>query len=630
MTKSGKHKKEFRKEKNKIKLKLAAKSLKPKSKKTEFLPKGLNVTDTSFRSKKIVIPNTLGPDESSGIPLTSRKQTFKELISRMNHFSATIQLDGINGMKELISKNPEILEVNLSTLFNKIPDLVAARDFNVRKASLKLLEIIIQSITPEKISPFFPLLNAQLMCSMNHIQLDIQKDSHLLLDLLLTNIPQLVSNVALEILPNFLEQISCRDDGGKRVLAMNPNQRLTSLKWRKEVLTRVHRLLYLLLEKNKPKENSINVVSNIELNHQQAPLYTKRDFNLKLNLQKPGHSNAIVGTSSNLLQEFIAHLFPLLIETWVEAMAGEQLNKGQGGSLISAGSAELLICMTNIMYTVWCILNQCENNTEQLNWFQNEHGDALIRNFIQRFPFSARVEQKKKNVKLDSLCREQNLILCFMWTQINLKSSPRFAKSIFQYLCGLFQTADHQLLTSIEIDQLRNILMTSCTKRNYNSHVNNIVEAAVEFSNRVKADRKDRLMLNRTLLEVGLSISETENIPELKKWIESCPSLLQEASNIALLASINRVMNRNATSLMNGKKEVGKLLERSTHYSNKFAYWKPIFDFLYWTCRDSTDIKDILLAIRNIIDRLEDKDIQCYGSSVLHAIEEHENRVKCS
>lgn len=77
MTKSGKHKKEFRKEKNKIKLKLAAKSLKPKSKKTEFLPKGLNVTDTSFRSKKIVIPNTLGPDESSGIPLTSRKQTFK-------------------------------------------------------------------------------------------------------------------------------------------------------------------------------------------------------------------------------------------------------------------------------------------------------------------------------------------------------------------------------------------------------------------------------------------------------------------------------------------------------------------------------------------------------------------------
>lgn len=117
----------------------------------------------------------------------------------MNHFSATIQLDGINGMKELITKNPEILEVNMSTLFNKISDVIAARDFNVRKASLKLLENVIQSSTPKKISPFFPLLNAQLMCSMNHIQLDIQKDSHLLLDLLLTTVPQLVSNVAVEV-----------------------------------------------------------------------------------------------------------------------------------------------------------------------------------------------------------------------------------------------------------------------------------------------------------------------------------------------------------------------------------------------------------------------------------------------
>jgi len=187
------------------------------------------------------------------------------------------------------------------------------------------------------------------------------------------------------------------------------------------------------------------------------------------------------------------------------------------------------------------------------------------------------------------------------------------------------------MLTSIEIDQIRNILMTSCTKRNHLSHVNNVIEATIEFNSRIKADRKDRLMLNRTLLEVGLNISQTDNIPELKRWIESCPSLLQEASNIALLASINRVMNRNTTCLMNGKKEVAQLLDRSTHYSNKFAYWKPTFDFLYWTCRDSVDVDGVLQTIRTFIDRLEDNEIQCYGSSVVHAIEEYANSgVKCS
>jgi len=543
-------------------------------------------------------------------------------MSRMNHFNASVQQDGVTGMKELLSKFPEVLETNLSTLFNKIPDLVAARDFNVRKCSLKLLEYIIQSISYEKISPFFPLLNAQLMCSMNHIALDIQKDSHLMLDLLLTNIPQLVSTVTMEILPNFLEQISCRDDSkaGKRILAMNPNQRLTSLKWRKEVLTRIHRLLYLLLEKKKSKDNSTNCVSNSEIN--RCPLYNKRDFNVKFNFQKPGHTATEMVTSNNKLQDFVSHLFPLLIETWVEAMAGEQLSKASGGSLIGAESAELLVCMTNIIFTVWNILNQSENRTEVLNWFQTEYGDLLIRNFIQRFPFSARVEPKKKNMKIDSQCREQNLILCFIWTQINLKSSPKFAKSIFNYLSGLFQTADQQSLTSIEIEQLRNIFMTACCKKNHHSHINNVIGAAVDFSGRIRADRKDRLLLNKTLIEVGLSVNDIENIPQLKKWIDSCPSLLQEANNIVLLGSINRVMNRNATSLMNGKKEVAQLLERSAHYSNKFVYWKPVFDFFYWTCRDSSDVQCVLDAVPAIIERLEDKEIQCYGSTILLAIRE--------
>ena len=84
MTKSGKHKKEFRKEKNKIKLKLSAQSKAiikggkgKKGKKGGLLPKGLNVTDTSFKTKKIVLPDNLRPDESENIPLTRKKQTFK-------------------------------------------------------------------------------------------------------------------------------------------------------------------------------------------------------------------------------------------------------------------------------------------------------------------------------------------------------------------------------------------------------------------------------------------------------------------------------------------------------------------------------------------------------------------------
>ena len=99
MTKSAKHKKEFRREKNKIKLKLTAKLDKSvRKKKGSLLPKGLNVTDTSFKTKKIIIPENLRPSEDSGIPLSHRKQSFKVIIPRIFHsfepFSIIVLIPG--------------------------------------------------------------------------------------------------------------------------------------------------------------------------------------------------------------------------------------------------------------------------------------------------------------------------------------------------------------------------------------------------------------------------------------------------------------------------------------------------------------------------------------------------------
>lgn len=117
----------------------------------------------------------------------------------MSHFNSTIQQDGINGMRELLVKFPSVLDFNMGSLLGKLSELMSARDAPVRKCTLRLLDYIIQSSSPEKIMPFFPLLNAQLMCCMNHISLDIQKDSHLLLDILLTHVPQLVKTSALQV-----------------------------------------------------------------------------------------------------------------------------------------------------------------------------------------------------------------------------------------------------------------------------------------------------------------------------------------------------------------------------------------------------------------------------------------------
>lgn len=126
-------------------------------------------------------------------------QSMQELLSHMSHFSTTIQQDGINGMKELLMKYPEVLEINMGSLFGKLSESLSVRDATVRKCALNLLEYMIKTAPTNKIMPFFPLLNAQLMCCMNHIALDIQKDSHFLLDILITYVPELVSNVAMQV-----------------------------------------------------------------------------------------------------------------------------------------------------------------------------------------------------------------------------------------------------------------------------------------------------------------------------------------------------------------------------------------------------------------------------------------------
>ena len=257
----------------------------------------------------------------------------------MSHYNSTLQLDGINGMKELVTKHPDILEVNLSQLIGKLAELSVSIESVVRKSGLKLMEFIVSLATEDKVAPFFPLLNAQLLCAMNHIQVDIQQDSHFFLDLLLSKVPKLVAPVTMRILPNFLEQISSRGEGGtngKRVLAINPTQRLTSLKWRQEVLTRVCKLLELVPNvKNEIASPSIYSVDGMNGNHLLCPLYSSRNFHLKLNVPLPGQvACKVTGGKSNELCEFTSHLFPLLIETWVEAIAGEQLSKATQGKTL--------------------------------------------------------------------------------------------------------------------------------------------------------------------------------------------------------------------------------------------------------------------------------------------------------
>lgn len=153
------------------------------------------------------------------------------------------------------------------------------------------------------------------------------------------------------------------------------------------------------------------------------------------------------------------------------------------------------------------------------------------------------------------------------------------------------------------------------------SHVNSVIQAAVEFSNRVRSDRKDRLLLNKILMDIGQIVGDREGIPSLKTWIETCPSIIRDKANIELLDSINRVMGRNPTCLDNGRREVAHLLANVDRLGNNLEHWKAVYNFIYLTSKDVGLEDGVVSSLTHHIERTEDPVIKAYGMGILSIVE---------
>lgn len=105
--------------------------------KSKDLPRGTNVTKTNFKVKKIVLQTQLTKHGESEA-LSSRKLSVKELLTRLNHFNTRSRTDALQGLKELFTLHPEVLEQNLGELIHGITPLV----LNIEKVVSKIWVVL--------------------------------------------------------------------------------------------------------------------------------------------------------------------------------------------------------------------------------------------------------------------------------------------------------------------------------------------------------------------------------------------------------------------------------------------------------------------------------------------------------
>lgn len=166
------------------------------------LKKNTNITDTSFKAKKIFIREK---EKSKTEPTTHRKLNVKELLIRLRHHNPSARIEALTGLSELLSEHPEIVISSLSLLIEKISEMIIDNDDTVRKTALKTLEVVFKYSTSDHMTPFFNTLKSYLNCSATHIITSIHNDSLSFLDMLLNYFPSLTTKTCSKVLENLMD-----------------------------------------------------------------------------------------------------------------------------------------------------------------------------------------------------------------------------------------------------------------------------------------------------------------------------------------------------------------------------------------------------------------------------------------
>ncbi|XP_017869356.1 PREDICTED: testis-expressed sequence 10 protein homolog [Drosophila arizonae] len=445
----GHHKKNLRAEKAKVKLKGAK------------LPKGLNVTKTDFKVRKIEIRTQLKESVLSANN-GQRQLNLKEALSRLKHHNLKFRTDALRNVRDAIKAGQAgHLIGHLNELLQGIAAGALDIEQEVRRESFKTLDVVLEGLPVEAVVPFFHIIAAYLRCAMTHVQPSIQEDSLLLLDVLLQRVPSrlLAERSASTIISNFIDMISrTRHDTQhtNRLLTVRLGQgQLTTIKWRTKVLLRLQQILSTLLQQNSQTNSRDSTAGRVV--HYDA---TKVQYYNVLRPQPLDSRDlySIVGerlrkAENEQLLGYVEQLMPLLHDNWIEVRPQQQ--QQQLNQLLNVDAAASLHVILDIMAQLWQLVLQYEatqqDNTHELSdWMRRTYAVSFMRIFLQdsNYPYqqmplaaSAQSMSSKKAKKLKTpaaggeLCIAQNLTLvqlvCHFWPQPDDEQSEDYGSLLY-------------------------------------------------------------------------------------------------------------------------------------------------------------------------------------------------------
>ncbi|KAM7348786.1 testis-expressed protein 10 [Cochliomyia hominivorax] len=651
----GSHKKKLRAEKAKVKLKGAK------------LPKGLNVTKTEFKVRKITIREQLKESQYSD---GQKQVNLKESLSKLKHHSLIFRIESLKNIRDAISANHPGLMSHLNDVIQGISAISLDMERDARRESFKTLSSLLGYLSTDAVSPFFHIISSYLRCAMTHIQSAIQEDALLMLDVLLQHVPQLVAVDSAKIFKNFLEMISrVRAEGDKasRMLTVNMGQRQTTIKWRSKVLLRLQQMLQTLAEhKRNDRENTsmsrqnnnicVTFSTKTEQHYGVKRLYAPNQIcDLSPLFNRSLGSSTLSGDISvtdefEQLKSYVEHLMPLLLESWLEVRPHQTSGTSSIETLLTLDAATTLKIVLEIIENLWTLIEIYEkqvNNHDLSIWYKDQYADVFAANFLQdSYPYQQmtfeendgylKKKQKKSSAELSPHCFQQNItiayLMCRFYSNTLEQQSSRF-NAVLNYL----KTIINSVSAKNSSDYLRSLVLALRAL---------LFDNGLMLLNLHKDTTKDLLtccikaFLNNKFGELGIAskmlilLCEIVQDPalfnaydseEFSQFLEYLPKLLLNPTiNEACLVAMGKLGKQQNTIFLNGLKSilsevVGNLQTIQVAGAiNVFEGKKHIINLFYWLNPQSSISKDDLeKLLNNVESNVKDKRISGYCQYIL-------------
>lgn len=598
------------------------------------LPKGLNVTKTEFKVRKIVIPDQLrarGADEV----LSRNRLNIRDCLTRLQHNNTGHRLEGLRGLKDIVELSFEVVNggQHLSRILGAISALAIDFERDVRREAFRVLSLLLGKAGQHEIEPFFDLLCSYLRCAMTHIQPTIQEDSLLLLDTLIAHLPDLVAASNEKILASFIDMISkLRADGQpQRTLKVRLAGKLTSSKWRTRVLDKLFALFMAVIRAKRGA--LVSTVQEVKMLQEASveEIYALEEVQEKFvqvnyfDETKPYSYGILHGGGKlpdfsdciglNLLrsanpseaariQATIDAIVPLLFETWMEIRPTDAHTEEHGMVLTTeAASALKQILQIFIQFlTLLDLTAKEEANDAVVVWFRRQFLSEFAEYILPGFPFvqmtAARAKDNKEFEKAGGVrCTFQNLAICkvffYMTVDQNLTST---GLRMLDYIQVDSRDSHINFMFSIlQFVFLEANVSWICPK------TKEILRALINLylGEKTKTETKSKILM--LLCKIVMSPERSARLGNemFANWIRTLPNLLLKESVTFEVLQVLVLLSRqsNKAFLVSLTEQVGKIVENAPKIQvlnapNELEGRKVVASLVFWI-KDAEKLKAI-------------------------------------